>query len=122
MTKKKKISDESCVSEALPNGIINPFSPSFLETWKLWKDYKWEQHQFKYKGCISEQVKLMQLFELANGDEIMATKIVEQSIGEGWSGLFALKNNKHGSGTHKQSNSGSKIGTSDARINAAENF
>lgn len=114
MTKKKE--------STLMQGIINPFSPSFLETWQLWKDYKWEQHKFKYKGCISEQVKLMQLFEMSGGNETLATKIIEQSIGECWSGLFPIQNNLDGTGTHKQFPSGNKIGVSDARIKAAEKF
>lgn len=90
----------------LPNGIINPFSKDFLEPWALWKQFRWEQHKFKYKGCVSEQVKLMQLAKLADGNEQTAIAIIHQSIGEGWSGLYNLKTVKiKGNGESKQSNS-----------------
>lgn len=75
----------------IPDNIVNPFSGAFLDTWQLWKDYKWEQHKFKYKGCISEQVALMRLTKLADGSEATAVAIVMQSIGEGWAGFYVLK-------------------------------
>lgn len=78
-------------------GIVNPFSEKFMETWELWLNYKWEVFKFKYKGTHSEQVKLIQLHELAKGDETEAREIILQSIGEQWSGLFARKNVTNGS-------------------------
>ena len=78
-------------NQTIPDGIINPFSENFLSTWELWKKFRWEEHKFKYKGCTSEQVKLMQLAELADRDEQTAIQIVMQSIGNGWSGLYKLK-------------------------------
>ncbi len=90
----------------LPNGIINPFSDLFLDTWELWKKFRWEQHKFKYKGCVSEQVKLMQLTQLSDGNEQAAIAIIMQSIGEGWSGLYKLKTVKiNGNGESKQAGS-----------------
>lgn len=77
-------------------GIINPFSDKFMETWQMWLDYKWEVFRFKYKGVHSEQVKIMQLHELAEGDEAEAREIILQSIGEQWSGLFKRKNKENG--------------------------
>lgn len=77
----------------LPKNIINPFSDAFLDTWQVWKDYKWEEFKFKYKGCISEQTALMKLSELSGGKEDVAVEIIKQSISSGWKGLFELKNN-----------------------------
>jgi len=77
-------------------GIVNPFSEAFMETWELWLNYKWEVFKFKYKGTHSEQVKLIQLHELAKGDETEAREIILQSIGEQWSGLFLRKNITNG--------------------------
>lgn len=87
----------------LPNGVINPFSDSFLDTWQLWKDFRWQEHKFKYKGCISEQVRLMQLTKLSDGNEQTAISIIMQSIGNGWSGFYNLKTIKiDGTGKSKE--------------------
>jgi len=77
-------------------GIVNPFTENFMATWQMWLDYKYEVFKFRYKGVHSEQVKLMQLHELAKGDEVEAREIILQSIGEQWSGLFARKNINNG--------------------------
>jgi len=92
----------------IPDGIINPFSDVFLDTWQLWKDFRWQEHKFKYKGCISEQVKLMQLAKLADGHEETAIAIIMQSMGNGWSGLYALKTIKiQPNGQQQAGNAGS---------------
>jgi len=77
-------------------GIINPFSDNFLETWNEWKEYRWEQHKFKYKGCRSEQAALMHINNISGRNEEVAVKIILQSMAEGWKGLFELKNSKNG--------------------------
>lgn len=78
------------MAKAIPKNVINPFSDAFIETWQLWKDYKWESHKWQYKGVISEQVALKQLVDLSEGDEQKAQKIIYQSIRRGWQGLFPL--------------------------------
>lgn len=81
-----------------PNEFINPFSEAFLDKWQLWKDYRWEEHKFKYKGVISEQARLMQLVTLSGGVEENAVKIIMQSIENTWSGFYPLRetDNKNG--------------------------
>lgn len=92
----------------IPDNIINPFSEAFLDTWKLWKDFRWEQHKFKYKGCISEQVALMQLTKKCDGVEETAVAMIMQSIEHGWSGLYALKTVKiKENGTKQSTDTGS---------------
>ena len=71
--------------------FVNPFSPEFLETWKLWKQYKAEQFHFTYKGFISEQAAINGLADLSEGNEETAKKIIMQSMANGWMGLFTLK-------------------------------
>ena len=78
------------------HGLINPFSEQFLETWDLWKQYRWEEHKFKYKGVISEQARLIELCTLSGGDEYKAVEIIKQSISNTWKGFFPLKNKTHG--------------------------
>jgi hypothetical protein len=76
----------------LPKNVINPFSEKFLETWELWKEWRKEFDKFKYKGIISEQMALKTLVELSDGQEEKAVKIIEQSIGRGWTGFYKVKN------------------------------
>lgn len=87
----------------LPKNIINPFSEQFLEKWQLWKDYRWEEHKFKYKGVISEQARLMQLVTLSGGVEEVAIKIIMRSIENTWTGFYMLpeNNNTNGKSTTK---------------------
>lgn len=75
----------------IPDNIINPFSEEFLETWELWKAFRWEEHKFKYRGVISEQMALKRLVTVSGGEEEKAIRIVEQSISRGWMDFYDLK-------------------------------
>ena len=66
--------------------------PEFVEAWTLWKKFKKEKN-FTYK-IIGEQSALNRLTKLAKGNMNMAIEILEQSRGNGWSGLFELKTEK----------------------------
>lgn len=78
--------------------LVNPFSGAFLETWFLWKDYKWASHKFKYRSVFSEQMAIKQLVTLSKGEEEKAVKIIEQSIRREWQGLFPLHETTTGNG------------------------
>jgi len=84
--------------------IVMPFeSENFNAVWSLWKKYKAEQFKFRYKGSISEQAALKNLAELAHQDENSAIQIINNSIANGYQGLFKPKTstsaaNKHASG------------------------
>lgn len=70
-----------------------PFdSEKFTKAWALWKRYKGEEHGFKYKSALSEQMALNALHKLSQGKEAGALSIIEQSMANGWEGLFELKN------------------------------
>jgi len=80
----------------IPKNIINPFSDNFLEIWALYKAYRVEVHNFKFKGVISEQMQLKKLVELTDGDEELAIRIVEQTISSGkWMGFYPLHQPKY---------------------------
>ena len=69
------------------NQIIYPFNdPDFLEAWDFWKEYKKEQHSFKYKSVKAEQMALKRFFKNMNQDE--AINAIEYSIANGWKGIF----------------------------------
>lgn len=76
--------------------LVNPFSEKFLDTWELYKAYRKEVHDFKFKGVISEQMILKKLVELSGGDEERAIRIVEQTISSGkWMGFYPLRQTKY---------------------------
>ena len=60
------------------------------EIWETWKQYKKDQFGFRYKGNVSEQSAITELYNLAN-DLPEAEAIVMQSISNGWKGFFNLK-------------------------------
>jgi len=98
----------------------NPFSEKFLETWQLWKDFRKEEHDFRYKGIISEQMAINRLVEVAEGDEEKAVRIVNQSISRGWMDFYQLKQSSN-NGKSKQSNSNNEPKPS-LREQAAKEF
>jgi len=79
--------------------IIYPFdTETFKKWWELWREYKKDEHDFKYKSEISEQAALKELANLSNGVEEDALRIIEQSLTKGWKGLFKIKDEFKGSG------------------------
>lgn len=87
----------------IPDNIINPFSEEFLSTWQLWKDFRKEEHNFQYKGVISEQMALKRLVEVSEGFEDKAIRIIEQSISRGWMDFYQLKQPLNNGNKAKQS-------------------
>lgn len=78
----------------------NPFSENFIPIWGKWKAFKKEQFRFTYKP-MGEQSALEALNELSAGNEQMAQAIINQSIANGWRGLFDLKTNSNGKVTQR---------------------
>jgi hypothetical protein len=74
------------------NRVLMPFAEKFKQAWQEWKNYKMQQHGFKYKSDGTEQAAINQLVNLSP-DEETCIAIINQSMGMGWKGFFALKNN-----------------------------
>jgi len=76
--------------------LVFPFeSKIFIEKWNLWKKFRIEIKK-PYKGIIEEQTALKRISELSKLDEIKAIAILEQSMANGWQGLFKLNNETNG--------------------------
>lgn len=75
-------------AELKTNGIVYPFSSEqFVQQWSKWMSYRKEIGK-PYRSKMSEEAALKML---ANHDEKTAIEIVEQSIQNGWQGLFGLR-------------------------------
>ena len=89
---KEKISaQKEKVSPSLtPVGIELPYAGAFADKWRDWLAYRRERGQpaFKPIGLVSHLKKIL---ELSNGSEATAIAIIDQSMANGWSGIFQLK-------------------------------
>lgn len=83
---------------------------SFVEKWDVWIKFKKSQFKQTYKTKESEQVALNHLIKLSGGDCVIAEKIIDQSIGQLWKGLFELKEENQKNGKSNTVTSGKKIG------------
>lgn len=61
-----------------------------------WIDYKKKQHNFSYKSEASFKAFINNLRKLSNDDASLAAAIIDQSIANGWKGIFTLKSVKYG--------------------------
>ena len=75
--------------------VVMPFEGDlFIEAWKLWKEYKRVEKNFRFKSSISEQASLLNLQKISNTNEQEAIKIIHNAIAQGWAGLYADKKDK----------------------------
>lgn len=74
------------------------------DAFTLWLEYKKDRRE-SYKSDKSLRICFNNLVKLSNNDPAIAVQVVENSIGNNYSGLFELKNNKNGNGNKKQTDS-----------------
>lgn len=82
--------------------LIYPAELNF-EAWELWKEFRKEQFRAKYKP-IGEKAAIKKILNLSAGDKEIQAKIIEQSIENGWRGLFELKASKQSNVKQLQNN------------------
>ena len=63
-----------------------------LDAWELWKAFRKEQFRTTYKP-LGEAAAISKLLRISNNKEHQA-QIIQQSIENGWKGLFELKTEK----------------------------
>ena len=64
----------------------------FRTAWGHWKQYRKDSHRFNY-APLGEQAALIKLQKLSGDNLDTALEIIEQSMSQGWKGLFKLKDN-----------------------------
>lgn len=84
---KKKLDIEPIIAE-LPIAV--------QEIVRTWIEYKKEQHNFTYKSEKSFQMWLKDLYDKSGGNIDTMKAIVEQSIANGYKGIFEIKKQNYG--------------------------
>lgn len=80
--------------------VVFPFKEKeFLDTWKIWIEERRESGIKKYTNR-GEQSALHKLQKISNHDYKTAIAIINESISNGWRGLFALKSSQQASSGH----------------------
>ena len=64
-----------------------------LDAWNLWKEFRKEQFRTTYKP-LGESAAISKLLRISNNNKENQAKIIQQSIENGWKGLFELKTEK----------------------------
>jgi hypothetical protein len=90
----------------------------YMQSWNRWKQYKQTEHSFTFKSLDSEQTAFLKLVGLSDGDGQKAKKIISQSIGNGWKGLFDLKDSDITKGKPERNSMKDSIAMGDAYINS----
>ena len=64
-----------------------------LDAWELWKAFRKEQFRTTYKP-LGESAAISKLLRISNNNKEHQAQIIQQSIENGWKGLFELKTEK----------------------------
>jgi len=67
-------------------------SPEFIPAWEKWLSYRSEIKK-SYKTVTGMKTKYNELVTISGGDPAKALLIIDQSIGNEWTGFFPLKTN-----------------------------
>lgn len=97
-----------------------PFAgEDFVKAWNEWLQFRKESKFKKYVPTGLKKTFTM-LLNISDGNEATAISILNQSMEQGWQGLFPLKQNN---GAIIKTITGSpKLGTSAARVDAIRNW
>ena len=71
------------------------FSMEFKIMWDKWREYKRTEYKFTYKSIVSETTALENLWVHCAGNEQRAAKMINDSIGCGWSGIHEKNGEKN---------------------------
>ena len=94
---KVKSKVKSKIKSKIKKGVIYPFQEKeFLEAWDIWIEERADNNYKKYSER-AEQGALHKLQKISNHDYKTAIAIINESISNGWRGLFPLKESKQNS-------------------------
>lgn len=93
--KAKESSEQERYKPDYQDELKYPYEDAeFFEAWEEWREYKKVQFKFTYRSKRSEQGALNKVGKLSDGKLHTAVEVVEQSIDNGYMGLFPIKQQK----------------------------
>lgn len=99
-----------------PSYITPSFvSPEFREVWQMWIEYRKEINN-NYKSAKSEEIGYKQMVEKSGGNPDVARRMIENSIANGYKGMFAPDNNNNGKRNNYPSNRVNPPRTDEERV------
>jgi hypothetical protein len=93
-TDKNKNKSKKPTPIAIPTQLN---TPDFIQTWD-----DFQEHRREIKATLTPRAANMQLKKLAEYSPTVAVKMIEQTIANGWKGIFELKQSNNGNGPQKQ--------------------
>lgn len=80
------------------NGVQIPFNDqAFIDKWQEWLQYRRERRLPAYVPT-GLKITFTKLLKDSQNDPKIAIRIIDQSIGNNWQGLFPVKNSANGPG------------------------
>lgn len=103
------------------NGVQIPFTePEFMDKWQEWLQYRKERRLPNYVATGLKHT-FTKLVNDSQNDYRIAIQIIDQSLSQGWQGLFPIKTNNNAAHIQPITDS-NKAGVSGSRLRAAKNF
>lgn len=106
------------------NGVKIPFmEPEFMDKWQEWLQYRKERRLPNYVATGLKHT-FTKLVNDSQNDYRIAIEIIDQSLSQGWQGLFPIKALNNGTTTIPATTGSDKkpSGTSSNRIQALKRF
>lgn len=104
------------------NGVQLPFNDdNFISKWQEWLQYRKERRLASYVPTGLKQT-FSKLLNISNNNPEIAIQIIDQSMSNGWQGLFELKTLPNATNISNPANGNQAGGISNSRIQAAKNF
>lgn len=94
--KKEELTIKKAIQKKEPQIDLSYINPDFIPKWERWIAYRKEIK--KPLQAMSLKSAYEKLLKMAGGDYILAEGIIEQSIANGWQGLFELKTQNDNNG------------------------
>lgn len=125
--REEKEKPKKTVAAPIENDMTFP-SDAWREVWDAWAAYKLKQHKERYKMARTAQIALNDLMLLSNHDPATGWIIINHTMARLWKGF--VKPNANGTqqstifpaAPHAGAGTGTKLGTSDAKIDTLKRW
>jgi len=68
--------------------LLRNMGEDFITQWERWENYRFKEHNKKYKSLVSKQAAIDQLVRMSGYNEIKAIEIMKTTIANGWANFW----------------------------------